>query len=554
MVPGGLMNHTYLSFTLSLRAPAVITSIGGDPNSSRTLPFISGSALRGAVARALGDPGGDPSHEQAFRALVLDGSVRFLHAYPRAGGRRALPTPLSWRVEKDAVTGVDGEVRVLDLMALSDADEGDGGALVPVAEPFVSIGAARLLWVQPRRGSRVHQQRDRAHGRAWTEVRDGREEAHGTIFVYEFLEAGQEFDGLVLVDGQDETICAELAVKVKQALSGPLLVGRSRRGGYGGDAGIEWGTPRKREADGQGIVQADLRSGDRFRALLTSAYIGRDPATGQLDPSQLEAELLGALGGRARVVRRGWSFDLAGGFNRKWRLEIPQARACAAGSVLLLESTAAIPLADLLAVEHAGLGERRIEGFGRIVFLEAPAREVVLRPVPAGEVPSPDGEPTDFVRFAEGRILDRAASRVIAEEAARLAQSVHSVPSPSLLARLRQVLRAGPESALGTLCAWLGDDGPNRLRRPAMDSLDRSRIGEEGTRQRLSDWIREIAGSNESVESLLRLKALAQRSHVLSEESARSHLVTRSPWIRARLIDAVLAELARGQRAGREMP
>ncbi|MCZ7664449.1 MAG: hypothetical protein M5U22_16645 [Thermoleophilia bacterium] len=39
----------YLPCTLSLQSPAVLTSLGGDPNTSRTLPFIPGSALPRAM-------------------------------------------------------------------------------------------------------------------------------------------------------------------------------------------------------------------------------------------------------------------------------------------------------------------------------------------------------------------------------------------------------------------------------------------------------------------------------------------------------------------------
>jgi hypothetical protein len=47
------MRSYYLPFTLTLRSPAALTALGGDPN-SRTLPYIPGSALRGALARTLG--------------------------------------------------------------------------------------------------------------------------------------------------------------------------------------------------------------------------------------------------------------------------------------------------------------------------------------------------------------------------------------------------------------------------------------------------------------------------------------------------------------------
>lgn len=545
----------YLPYTLSLHAPAVLTSLGGTANSSRSLSFIPGSALRGATARALGDPAGDADRLRRFRTLILDGAVRYLNAYPRAAGRRTLPTPVSFRVDKTGTVGPSGAITAWDLAAFDgqgDTDDEDwpDASLSGLPEPFVSIGAAQPLRVTPAMGSRIHQQRDRARGRAWKEERDGLEEAPGAIFAFEFLEADQEFAGLVQIRGEDSAACDELAEIVRNVLRGRILLGRSRRGGYGGDGTICWNDPCERELTGQGVVNADLPAGTCFRALLTAPYVGRDPDTGQIDPSRVATEIVEAFEGRVEVIRRRWNFERVGGFNRKWRLELPQALACTAGSVLVLRANARISLADLFAVEHRGLGERRVEGFGRLVFLQAPSRQVVLRAPPAPPPTLPKEQAPDLVRFVESRILNSAIERAIKEEAARLARNAEALPSPSLLGRLRTAMRGDPQNALRTLQTWLEREGEHRLKRPAMDQLERCRL-ENGTR--LSAWLREMArGQNDQqLATLLRLDALAQRFHVVSEATARKHWVSRTLWIRARLIDSTLAALARRQRERR---
>ncbi len=555
------MVHRYLPYTLELRAPVILAAAGSDPNSTRTLPYIPGSALRGAAARALGDPGANPARQHDFRALILAGSVRWLNAYPRAGGRRALPTPVSFRVNKNEIESSEGAIRVLDLAAsvAHATAQWPEEPLIPLAERFVTLGATQPLRVEPRRRSRIHHQRDRARGRAWTEERDGREEAHGAVFAFEFLDAGQEFEGIVLVQGESESRCDDLADRVRACLAGPLLLGRSRRAGYGGQAAVTWHAPRPREVVGEELVQRDIPPGTIFRALLTSAYIGRSPATGQIDPTRLEAEVVAALASgdageepmdRVRVLGRCWAFEVVGGFNRKQRVEVPQALACVGGSVLVLEATAPIPLADLLAVEHAGLGERRAEGFGRVAFLEKPTEAVVLRRPPMARVGPPTADPPELARFVEWRILDRVVQRVIAEEAARLAEPAKPRPTASLIARLRNALRQEPAAALGTLRDWCAQEGSARLRRPAMDQLERCRIGSSS--ERLSDWVRKLTRERADTEryaaELLRLETIAQRYYVISESSARRTLRARDTLMRARLIDATLAALARASR------
>lgn len=548
------MIYRYLPYRLLLRAPAVLTSLAGGPNSSRTLSFIPGSAMRGAAARGLGDPVGNAERLEQFRAVILGSGVHFLNAYPRVGGRRTLPIPVSLRTEKNSSIGPAGEITAWDLSAFSGAQDESGtswpdATLASFADPFVSIGGAQPLRANPARTSRVHQQRDRGRGHAWKEERNGREEAHGAIFSFESLDEGQEFDGLIQIHAQNEAECDALVATVKNALPGPVLLGRSRRAGYGGDAAISWGNARTREVEGAGFVSADIPVNAEFRALLTSACVARDPATGQLDPAQSAVELVERFGRRLEVIARRWAFEVLGGFNRKWRLEIPQVLACAAGSVLVLRTTAPIPIADLFAVEHEGLGERRTEGFGRVVFIEAATQKLTLRKPSASGATTPGSDVPELVRFAEGRIVDTALERAIQEHAARIAKTASWPPTPSILSRLRTPLRVESSAALATLGTWLSQDSPHRLKRPAMDQLERCRV-DDG--KRLATWLRNmIDGAENVLLAPLRLDALVQHAHVASEETARAHWVHSVPRIRVRLIDATLAALARTQRQGR---
>ena len=108
------MIHRYLPYTITLRAPALLASFGDDPSSTRSLSFVPGSAIRGQVAQAIGDPSGQPDRQELFTHLILDGSVCCLNAYPRAGGHRTLPMPVSFQVEKNAPQSSDGTISVCE--------------------------------------------------------------------------------------------------------------------------------------------------------------------------------------------------------------------------------------------------------------------------------------------------------------------------------------------------------------------------------------------------------------------------------------------------------
>jgi CRISPR-associated protein Csx10 len=536
------MTVRYLPFTLSLRAPAILNVLGGDPNSAATLGYIPGGAIRGALAGQLGDPDSRDELRLLFRSLVLDGSVCCLHAYHLDdGGRRTLPSPASLRSSREAE-------RHWDLAAF----EGQNQATWPEESlsvfpwRYVSLTSAQPVGINTEVGSRIHHQRDRQRGRAWTEKRDGREFPHGAIFTYEYLRPGQTFGGLIQVLGADESECGQRINQIQEILKGPIRLGRSRRAGYGGEAELVWGSAQRREVSGEGVILTDLRAGDLFRVLLTSDCIVRDPSTGQIDPSSLPKLFESRLGGRVTLCRLRWAFDLVGGFNQKWRLELPQARSVAAGSVLLFQAEERIPLDFLLELEHEGIGERRTEGFGRFTFLEAPVQEVRIRRAAKSQVQKPSTQAPELVEFIERRLLQSAVSRELEQLALTVAGRASRIPSPSLLGRLRVPLRAQPAGALQTLAEWLGS-GDRALRRPAQDQLRRCRIDPGTGPLSLAAWLGNLVGKDrwDRLEETLRLAPLAQRNHVVSEARALQQLQGMDEEIAVRLIDTTLAALAK---------
>jgi CRISPR-associated protein Csx10 len=546
------MNHCrYLPYTLTLSSPAIITTLGGDPNSSSSLSYIPGSAVRGAVAKALGDPTGDDARQQEFHDLVLGGKARYLHAYPSADGRRALPVPVSLRRKKDGCES-DKTVSAVDLAAYA----GDASLheelsecwpdeqLAPLDAGFLTLGAAQLTQVQPQMSARIHHQRHRGKGRAW---KDPQGASHGAIFAFESLDSGQTFQGMIQVRGETEEENQHIEERLQELLSGPILVGRSRRAGYGGLATVQWGDVRRREAEGTGTeglrpVNRDIAPGDPFRLMLTSACIFRNPGTGQIDPTALAVRLEGLLGDRAELVRRRWSFEPVGAFNRKWRLEVPQVLAVAAGSVFVLGAKQGIALADLLRIENEGLGERKEEGFGRLLFLDPPLRTISLPKADERVAKTPPAsQPPALVTSIERRILEAQLQRKIEQAAAESVRSTKNLPSNSLIGRLRTPLRGKPEDAIRTLTAWLrSDNEAERLKRPAMEQLERCRM--DGGRD-LAKWILDMIDA-ETVLQRLKVNVLAQQCHIVSEESARRTLEGKSQELSVKLIDALLATMA----------
>ncbi|MGH8899549.1 MAG: type III-B CRISPR module-associated Cmr3 family protein [Egibacteraceae bacterium] len=547
------MTTGYLPYTLELRAPLLVTAPTGDPNSARTLPYVPGSAIRGAVARAIGaTKRGDPGWAD-LDELVLSGAVRYLNAYPLLGGRRCLPAPVSLRAEKRA--SEHGAVDAYDLLYYDGTPTDDhvvdghwpAAQLGSSVRDAVTVGAADLIRAQVRISGRMHQQRDqrdRARGRAWTDRATG--QAHGTVYGYESLDAGQRLGGVLAIDGDE---AERLAERLKKLLDGTVLLGRSRRAGYGGDPVIDWDALRDREVEGPQVVplDRDLQAGGTVRLLLTSPYLGRHADTGQPDPTSLTTEIERRLGA-VTVVRRRWAFTEAGGYNRTWGLPLPQRAALAAGSVLLLRADDTVPAEQLQDVEHSGLGDRRVDGFGRCVFLGAPTRTVTLHATPkAPPAPPPNGQsPPTLVRTIERRIAEARVRDRIEDVAAAIARSATGIPTSSLIGRLRVPLRRDPAAGLAELAAWVGsNDTPARLRRPALDQLDRCRLKEpdEGPTTLLT-WLRDLShDGKERLNRLLKLDVVAHNAAIGAEATLRADVGKSATAHRALLVDAVLAAL-----------
>ncbi len=565
----------YLHYKLRLRSPAIVSTLSGDPNSAATQPFIPGSALRGVLAARL-IAAGVTGDSDEFRRLVLSGDVRYLHAYPELAAERSLPSSSSWRsVKAERNRVIDLATFSGDIDASVDAD--DFGkiwadeALVSVPAPFATASApagARSI-TEPSIGSRLHQQRDRVKGRPW---KDREEQRHGALFAYEYLEPNQAFRGVIQIM---PTAVADIE-RVKELLgAGPILVGRSRRAGYGGEAEVEFTGQAQREYENVSrAVSRDIAAGRLFKAFLASAYIGRHTTTGQIDPTALRQELRGRLGAAATVERTRWIFETVGAFNQKWRLEIPQAQAVAAGAVLVLKATAAIPVATLRAIESEGLGERRVEGFGRVLFLEHSDDQRIIQLHRGDDQVQANGRSSHALTtfseqdrhqldLLEQRIVLAAARAEIDRVAAiDLAARAQNRPTNSLLGRLRTLFRRAmdeqaAQAALANLRIWCSDgDNLQAIKSDARKKLDRCRVSNGGFRQ----WLLLLAESGhdeagwkalvQASGNQATLTGLAAKSHLTARSAAEAVLHEHSALLRVYLIDSVLSAMARLNRRG----
>lgn len=470
----------FYPYTLTPESPLILTEAGGDPNSVNTLSWIPGSSLRGAAAAALIRMGMAPGGPD-FESLILSGEVAWLPAYPLIGSQRSVPTPLSWRQLKSE--GADAET-LFDLCVAPGEEIADAPLVAVSRGGFVNLGDPSPQRFSPELDRTLHFQMDRERQRAW--------KGKGTVFAYESVAASQPYAGVLAIEGDSAREIEARFDTIEAALGSRIRLGRSRAAGYGGWCEVTWQPPRERELAGAQLASSDLHG--RFRLFLTSDYVGRNSVTGAWDPGQFVNDLRQGLPG-AKVLAASWATRLVGGFNRTWRMELPQAVALAAGSQLLMEASAPVRRSVWLELEGGGLGERRAEGFGRFVFLSdwGAQRRV---PVASPAARSVGGAPPELVLRIEERIELARLLRVADVEAANDAGSAQNLPSPHLLARLRLPLgrRQNPMDSLVALVHSAKEKPRKKLQHCRMGSADLESVLREMP-GRLSGWMQVNPGA-----------------------------------------------------------
>jgi len=541
------MSAAFLSYSFPLASPLLATAVQGDPNSVRTLGYLPGSAIRGAIASSLGGA----AHAE-FDRLILSGTVRFLHAYPALdrgglGVVRSLPTPLSWRSAKHGAPGHDND---RDLAAAwPAADEQIERLETPF---FTPIEVPRSL--TPALASALHNQRDRVMGRATA--------SNGAVFTYESVRRATMYSGLIafrIVDSEERT---RLDTLLRELLSSRLRFGRSRRVQYGGAANhvivapalqareVAVGNPNAWTR----VVSATVKQDAHFALLLTADAILRDSRTGQVDPSALTTTVEGLLNGHATIERLFVESGVASGFNATWRLALPQCPTVAAGSLVLLRATTQITLDKLVAIEHAGIGERVIEGFGACLFVTPSLPRFSLGTAQVQAAPAtPPTTPlaSAAAKAIQLRLLQDAIDRAVTRVTRNLTDRAQDPPKPALLGRLRLPLRdADPDLGLKAISTWLDQRNANplRLKSLAHRQLQRCRLGGPNG-PHLDEWLLAAAASTPDTATIvapvrreLRIQEFAFDLAPAAVAELEGKLMI---GIRIRLIDAVLARLSR---------
>lgn len=468
-----------LKYTLILEEPVLANSLTGDTNSARSLPFVPGGLVRGALISAYANGRELDAGDDEFRRLFLNGKTRFLPAYPELNERRSLPAPFAWKVKKHTAGKMDP---VFNFAVKIKEEEVD---LKTAGFDLWQLVDGNVHSLDQEWNINVHTQRDALYGRAMG-VMEGEEEARGAVFRYEALPAGLRLHGLVFTANDTD---AQTLIELLEGRS--LMLGKARTAGYGharvesvAPIGDDW----RRGYWPWEIPPGEVKS---FTLTFLSPAILRG-ASGQytLDP----VDALKARGIEATAEKIFRSAEIVGGFNRTWGMPLPQCWAIAAGSVFVFKSnTNGKALQDL---EEQGLGERLAEGFGCVAVDISQPQQVKWCKVTTEYMGMDQASGMSTVSQKVGglmlqRLLRRDLDARVLEFVSRATHGYEGGLAGSQLSRWRVILRSVQGTNDPAKMTRLTDLFEKETKRASASwkKMERVRVHADGKPKRLTEWL-----------------------------------------------------------------
>ncbi|WP_298780159.1 RAMP superfamily CRISPR-associated protein [uncultured Fretibacterium sp.] len=370
----GAGSSVELDFRLTTLQPVVINKVTLG-NLVRSEPTLPGVSLLPWFTREVLAPLG----EEELRSAVLDGSFSVGNFLPEVEGGRSLPVPLCLAREKEG-KGM--------LNRLVSQPEKEGVQMKDLRTGYIRIEGEKVQYLpaDSRRLLRTHNTVEDASQRPTEKV--------GGLFTYEAIRSGQTFRGTVRMSAELWEKVREKNDILQKFASSELSIGQSRKDEYGAvslqyvpsDASAPEGrlwSPKLLEAGGKSYLVVYLISDLLIRGEFQSYSLRLEDLKGALSRA-LHVELsdipdsdwinvegrsfrqspLGGTSGHCVRVGRRESWQT------RWTLPRPSLSYFQAGSVLLFQVTnpEAWSEAHAQALVEQGLGDRRAEGYGRVLL------------------------------------------------------------------------------------------------------------------------------------------------------------------------------------------
>lgn len=435
-----------ITYRITTLSPVLITTNVGDINTVNTGEFINGNSVLGIFASDYIKKKNlkNKAHEDDnFYRWFLKGDLKFTGGYisnvDKYGKKKNyFPVPLSVQHEKN------DEQKIFDLLIIEEDDHED--IQTKVLQGFGYIEDETVETCKIKKSLNFHHARVRETGIS----------KEGLIFNYESLDEGQIFEGNIT--GSETDLKEFINTFEKEKIA---YLGRSKNAQYGR---IKVEIDRDIKKFTSEIEGLDIEE-EASITLLSDLIIYNDNGFSTTDLNTLEKYL--GLKIKKSFIRTGEIEN----FVSVWHLRKPSEVSFQAGSTFLVE----IPQGDkerILKLQSEGAGERRHEGFGRIVF--GWQKEEKLKKKKKEEETDPV-KPAFNMPVLTKQIIEETVKEYIRGEiklkAILKSEEFKKLPTKSLLGRLEMMVG---ECSQEEFCNKM-----SKLRKTARDKLEGCRTKEK---------------------------------------------------------------------------
>lgn len=330
---------------LRIETPVLITDLGRSQNNSyETRGFIPGSAVRGLVISSLQEQ--KPEWFQSHRAELLSERVRFLDLVPVLDEQAPLPSIMGFYENKEGT-------RFVSVVPDGTFDKGlkraKLGEFCSLADGTVHFWSAKTDGVT----------------RIQRSVQAGED---SRPFQTSYLKAGQELEGYILLE--DGSMAPELG----EVFAGPVWIGADRYEGFGKCSVSRLkpaAEPKWMTEYGCGSPEDVPCAGEGQYVLYLLAVSPLTMLDEYGEPCGIDEKYLAKKLGVDSITMSYCSTAVSeyGSYNRTWQCREPSMRMYDRGSIFKLLCSQKPECGRLRAVQREGLGIRKAEGYGQILFL-----------------------------------------------------------------------------------------------------------------------------------------------------------------------------------------
>lgn len=447
-----------LKYTITTLSPVLLPVNTGDPNTVNTCTFINGSAILGAYAhRYIASKlthlskSDQACQDPTFCSWFLQGGLMFTNAYPvnPKTGQVHHISPFSIHKEKN-----DSLINGKPYIDLLFTDPKKLDVSTKSLDGYIRMEGERLETCSVNTSLNFHHARNPKTGTT----------EEGLIFNYESIDAGQTFEGNII--GEPDAL-NEFLQFAHATNENRLHLGRSKNAQYGGiEMKIASDQPEQffSEVDALCLEEPDFDDDTLSLTLLSDLILYNEEGFSTTDVAYLE-KLLGVKIGKT-YLKTGYVEN----FVSVWGLPKPSEACFKAGSAFLVE--ACNDPKRLLKFQQEGIGERRHEGFGRIVLDWQTARNG-LKKFPKGQndLKRPALPVPTFARnMIEQTVKDVIVKKIKLAAITKANQFIH-LPGRSQIGRLEAMAQASTQQELIKKL--------DKLRKTARDKLEACRTGSE---------------------------------------------------------------------------